>query len=378
MAIQHPKYIEQRLAKRKETNSLRQLFSFNNNHIDFFSNDYLGYAQNKDLKAIYTDLVHNSPKIGATGSRLLAGNSKAIEQVEHYIANIHQADTALIFNSGYDANIGLLSCIASRHDTIIYDEYCHASIIDGTRLSLAKSFAFKHNSIEDLKLKLQRAAGSVFIVVESVYSMDGDCCPLADLIALAEEYKAFIIVDEAHATGVIAENNLGLVDSLSLQNKVFARVHTFGKALGFHGAIVLGSQTLREYLINFSRSFVYTTARPEHDYLFIQALYNHLIADTKTHLELLKIINYWNANASTIDDRFTISTNKSAIQYIQLADTAQLKKLADFLNINGIACKAILSPTVPSGKERLRICLHSFNTEKQINYLLDKINTISW
>lgn len=368
-----PKHIEEQLIKRKETNSLRHLFSFDKNYIDFFSNDYLGYAQNKDLKSIYTDLLKATDKIGATGSRLLSGNSEAIEQVEQYVATIHNAEAALIFNSGYDANIGLLSCIASRHDTIIYDEYCHASIIDGVRLSLAKSFSFKHNSIEDLKDKLKHSVGSVFIVVESIYSMDGDFCPLLELVTIAEGYKAFIIIDEAHAMGVTIENRLGLVDSLCLQNKIFARVHTFGKALGFHGAVVLGSHALREYLINFSRSFIYTTARLKHDYLFIQALYNYLNTDTTTHQQLICTIDYWNATVRGTN-KYVVSCNKSAIQYVQLFDTVETKKLAAFLNKNGIACKAILSPTVPIGKERIRICLHSNNTPKQIDYLVDKMS----
>src|SRR5207249_2240995 len=156
-----------------------------------------------------------------------------------------------IFNSGYDANTGLLSCVPLRGDTIIYDYLSHASIRDGIRLSLALSFSFRHNDLEDLEKKLKMASGNIFVVTESVFSMDGDKAPLQQLINLCQQYHANVIVDEAHATGVIGNKGEGLVQALGLQKKCFARVHTFGKACGVHGAIILGTGILRHYLINF-------------------------------------------------------------------------------------------------------------------------------
>ena len=159
-------------------------------------------------------------------------------------------------------NIGLLSCVPQRGDTILYDYLSHASIRDGIRLSFANNYSFAHNDVADLEKKLQTAKGNIFIVTESVFSMDGDVAPLTELVDSATKYNAHIIVDEAHATGVIGNNGEGLVQVLNLQNKIFARVHTFGKACGCHGAAVFGSNKLRDYLINFARSFIYTTSLP--------------------------------------------------------------------------------------------------------------------
>ena len=170
----------------------------------------------------------------------------------------------------------MFSCIADKGDTIIYDQNIHASIRDGIRLSNARSFSFEHNNIEALGKKLQQADGHILVAIESVYSMDGDEAPLEKIVAICEKHKADIILDEAHATGVIGENGEGLAQSLNLEVKIFARVHTFGKAMGCHGAIVLGSKNLRKYLINFARSFIYTTAISEHRLNFIESSYDKL------------------------------------------------------------------------------------------------------
>jgi 8-amino-7-oxononanoate synthase len=167
-----------------------------------------------------------------------------IEEVEKQIAVFHQSETALLFNSGYDANIGLLSSVPQKGDTILYDQLCHASIRDGIRLSFANAFSFAHNDLVDLQKKMEHATGTLFIVTESVFSMDGDLCPLAELVNIAQKNKAHLIIDEAHATGVIGEKGEGLVQQLQMQDHVFARVHTFGKACGCHGAVVLGSKVI--------------------------------------------------------------------------------------------------------------------------------------
>ena len=161
----------------------------------------------------------------------------------------------MIFNSGYQANIGLFAAVAQKGDTIISDELIHASMIDGIRLSYASRLRFKHNDIKDLEKQLKKAKGNIFIGIESVYSMDGNLAPLTKMARLAKKYKAHLIVDEAHATGVFGKQGSGLVCALGLEDQVFARMHTFGKALGCHGAIVLGSEILKKYLVNFARPF---------------------------------------------------------------------------------------------------------------------------
>jgi 8-amino-7-oxononanoate synthase len=254
-------FLEKKLEKRKEIDALRTL-AINEGKTDFCSNDYLGIVKNKLLENVPGENYAH----GSTGSRLLSGNYKLIEETENIIANFHEAEAGLLFNSGYAANTGLLGCIAQKGDIIIYDQLSHASIRDGIRLSFATSFSFQHNDVGDLEKKLagiQNPGVNIFVVTESVFSMDGDMAPLLEISSLCERYGAGLIVDEAHATGVTGAKGEGLVQQLSIQHKCFARVHTFGKACGCHGAIVLGSEKLKNYLINFSRPFIYSTSLPQ-------------------------------------------------------------------------------------------------------------------
>jgi 8-amino-7-oxononanoate synthase len=304
---------------------------------------------------------------GSTGSRLLAGNYALIEAVEQQIATFHQSEAALIFNSGYDANIGLLSSVPQKGDTILYDFLSHASIRDGIKLSAAQAFAFLHNDLQDLERRLQQATGTIFVVTETVFSMDGNFCPLLEIMALCENYNANLIVDEAHATGVIGNRGEGLVQHLGLQTKIFARVHTFGKACGCHGAVVLGSKTLRDYLINFARSFIYSTALPPHAVVVIQKSYEQfpIMVAERQHLQYL--IQYF--QKATINYPKLVS--QTPIQAVVVAGNDAVKKLADTLQANGFDIRPILYPTVPKGKERLRIILHSFNTIEEVEKLVE-------
>jgi 8-amino-7-oxononanoate synthase len=252
-------FLDKKLNERIESDSLRTLI-LTNYSIDFCSNDYLGIVKNKLIEnTISSNLSH-----GSTGSRLLSGNYQLIEETEKLIADFHEAEAGIIFNSGYDANTGLLSSVPQKNDMIIYDQLSHASLRDGIRLSFATAFSFLHNDLQDLEKKLSasHSDSKKFVVTESVFSMDGDFAPLREIVDLCEKYHAALIVDEAHATGVAGEKGEGLVQKLNLQNKCFARIHTFGKACGVHGAIILGSQKLKQYLVNFSRQFIYTTSLP--------------------------------------------------------------------------------------------------------------------
>tara|TARA_B110000977_G_scaffold180812_1_gene240896 strand:+ start:628 stop:1740 length:1113 start_codon:yes stop_codon:yes gene_type:complete len=345
-----------KLNQRALSNNLRHL-DLNNNRIDFCSNDYLGFSK-------YLSTKRNTTS-GATGSRLISGNSAQFELLEAKIAKFHNAETGLIFNSGYDANIGLFSCIADKGDTIIYDQYIHASIRDGIRLSNARSFTFKHNSLDSLEKKLNQASGTVLVAIESVYSMDGDQPPLEEIIELCEKYKAQVILDEAHATGVIGLKGEGLAQSLKLESKLFARIHTFGKALGSHGAIILGSKNLKHYLTNFAHSFIYTTALSEHSLNAIESAYDALENSNKNihqlsqNIELFKSLLPENISSK-------LAPSSSPIQCILVPGNSEIKKIEQQLHIKGLDIRAILHPTVEKGKERLRICIHSFNTEEEI------------
>lgn len=354
--------LQQRLDEKESAGLLRKLVD-TSGFIDFCSNDYLGFSKK---------ILHNVNPLpsGATGSRLVTGNSALAEATEKIIANFHHAEAALIFNAGYMANVGLFSSIASKNDTIISDEYIHASIIDGIRLSYATRYKFKHNNIEDLEKKLQLATGQIFVAVESIYSMDGDEAPLEAIVELCKKYSALLVVDEAHAIGVFGNKGEGLVCKYNLQNDVYACVYTFGKALGLHGAVVTGSKVLRNHLINNARSFIYATALPPHTYLQIQEAYTLLpLADRNS---LYELINYFRESAKNIKEvKFTDS--HSPIQAIIIGDNFKAKALAEKLANKSIYAKAILSPTVPIGTERLRICLHTFNTTKQIDVLINEI-----
>lgn len=362
-------YLHQKLTERQVAGNLRQL-SFLPPGIDFCSNDYLGLATNTQLHS-----TTSTPAHGATGSRLISGNSSYTEETEAYIAAFHDTEAALIFNSGYDANVGLLSSIASRHTTFIYDELCHASIIDGIRLAICHNkFRFPHNDTQALQQLLDQhhSSGPVVVVVESVYSMDGDLAPLHTIAELCTQYNAQLIVDEAHTTGVYGTHGQGLVHSLGLQQQVFARVHTFGKALGCHGAAVVGSTLLRQYLINFARSFIYTTALPPQAILAIRNAYHYLAAPQFTNAPLHQLIAYFGQQIAQAGISGCVPTI-SPIQVLRTGGNDNTRILASAMRQQGLLVYAILHPTVPLGSERLRICLHTTNTPQDIDLLISII-----
>ncbi|WP_214229281.1 8-amino-7-oxononanoate synthase [Pedobacter sp. B4-66] len=363
-------FISERLLNRTEKGSFRNL-STKIFPVDFCSNDYLGFARSSELKLATDELLLHIPQYrnGSAGSRLLSGNHSFTEETEAFIADFHHAESGLIFNSGYDANVGLISSLAQRSDTIISDELIHASLIDGARLTHANRYSFKHNNLEDLEAKLKVSKGNIYVVVESVYSMDGDIAALYEINTLCEKYEANLIVDEAHALGIFGNSGRGLVQEAGLENKVFARIVTFGKALGCHGAIVLGSRTLRNYLINFARSFIYSTAAPIHTVATIKAAYEMLIETDYQPLIAEKIALY----TSVVSSIEGILPSPSTIQTIIYNSNQKAKFAAETLQNKGIDVRAILSPTVPEGKERLRICLHLFNTDKEIKMLVDQL-----
>lgn len=363
------KQIEQQILTTLEQRKAQSLFRSlrtKENLVDFCSNDYLGFSK----RILLNSDINDFPS-GATGSRLLAGNTKFIEDLEQEIADFHGAEAGLIFNSGYDANVGLLACIPQKNDVLLTDELIHASMIDGARLSYATRYKFRHNDVEDLEKKLQLENNSQltthnsFVALESVYSMDGDEANLLEISNLCEKYGANLIVDEAHATGVFGKNGKGLVNELGLENKVFARVVTFGKALGCHGAIVLGSKGLRDYLINFARSFIYTTAAPQHTHESVRQAYQLLKSPDFSNEKLHQLIQFFKKQASQISGLELIESS-SAIQCIIISGNERCRLVASELQKNGLDIRPIVSPTVPKGKERLRICLHSFNTEEEI------------
>jgi len=364
-------FLKRKLQERQEAGTYRELKP-ENGKVDFCSNDYLGFAHSAVLKQSIAHEVNNHPLSlnGAAGSRLLSGNIQYAEDLEQQIATYHLSKAGLLFNSGYDANLGLLSSLAQRGDTIILDELVHASVIDGARLSYANRYSFRHNDLESLEAKLKIAKGNCYVVIESVYSMDGDTPPLLELLNLTEKYNAALIVDEAHAVGLYPK---GLVCELGLQQRIFARVVTFGKALGGHGAIVLGSNNMRNYLINFARSFIYTTSAPFHQLAAIKMAYRLLENSHEAIISLKKNIELFKQEINT-GENFTLLNSDSPIQCIILGSNEMAREAAKQLQMNNLDVRAILSPTVAQGTERIRICLHSFNTENELTLLAATFN----
>ncbi|MEO5684550.1 MAG: 8-amino-7-oxononanoate synthase [Chitinophagaceae bacterium] len=357
-------FLHTKLAGRQEQHAYRQL-RIAAAGIDFCSNDYLGIVKN-DLLTLPAPQL----KSGSTGSRLLTGNNELVEQTEARIAAFHNAEAGLIFNSGYDANLGILSAVPQRGDTVLYDYLSHASIRDGLRLGLAQSYSFLHNDTADLEKKLATAKGNVFVVTESVFSMDGDMAPLKEIADLCQHYHAFLIVDEAHATGVMGSQGAGLVQALELEQQCFARIHTFGKALGCHGAVVLGTVTLREYLVNFCRPFMYTTALPPASIAAIAAAYALFPLMHKERVHLQNLVSLF----QSADTNFKTLRSETPVQSVIIPGNEAVKAAAAWCLQHGFDVRVILYPTVPKDSERLRIVLHAFNTATDLKRLIMVLN----
>ena len=356
-------FLSRKLEERRAQDALRRL-RLPDGKADFCSNDYLGVV----TKGMLTGAVGEAEAHGSGGSRLLAGNYALIEAVEKTIADFHGAEAGLIYNSGYDANLGVLSCVPQRGDLVLYDALSHASIRDGIRLSFARAYAFAHNDAADLERRLTAAQGeNTFVVTESVFSMDGDQAPLAEIAAICRRFGARLIVDEAHGTGIIGEKGEGLVQAMGLEGDCFARIHTFGKAVGCHGAIVLGTTLLRDFLINFSRSFIYTTALPPASIRALDAAYTLLPRLNAERERLHRLIEQF--RSARIG--FERLDSRTPIQVVVVPGNAAVREVAERLQAAGLDVRPILSPTVERGRERLRIVLHAFNTAEEVDRLIE-------
>lgn len=365
-----------KLTERQTNNALRKL-PMPKGLIDFSSNDYLGLAQNRTIFKNASNILKKKGVIanGATGSRLLTGNNGLYGELEVVLASFFGSESALVFNSGYDANIGFFSAVPQRTDVVFYDELSHASIRDGIGMGLAQSYKFKHNQLEGLSGQIDRARerkpdSDIYVVTESVFSMDGDTPDLKALVELCISKGAYLVVDEAHAVGVFGSRGEGLLHELGLQDKVFARIITFGKAMGCHGAAVLGGDALKGYLVNFARSFIYTTGMPPHSLATILAACEHLSISRGGQMQLRRNINFFKEQLRGHNLAAHFIPSDSAVHCCLVEGNEKVKKWSLQLQDKGFDVKPILSPTVPKGQERLRFCLHSFNTENEIKDVL--------
>ncbi len=404
--------------------------------IDFSSNDYLGLAHSKPqlqkVNKAYHDYIENNnpPYLGSTGSRLLSGNSTLATKLEQKLAKIHSptlSNSALLFNSGYDANLSILSSIPMANDYILMDELIHNSLIMGVKMGRIQEdqvLSFQHNNVKDLEDKLvtlthilddrntihnqeNNGSGQIIIVVESVYSMDGDIAPLEQILDLALLYNANVVVDEAHGLGVFGKTNTfdlccqsstnanimsstiggtGVIAALNLENhpSLLAAVYTFGKAAGCHGAVVIAKEVVKQYLINYARPFVYSTSLPPHSLCTIECAYDTMIGEegTKLRKKVFELVRLFrksifsefglNQNDSVHQRNNNVLLNSSSpIQAIMCRGNERCIYVSKLLRKLGpFEVFPIRSPTVPKGEERIRVIIHAHNNEKDILHLV--------
>ncbi len=357
--------VHQRISSELENNKTPRALGQLSNLTDFSSNDYLGMA--KQISG------ENQPQ-GSTGSRLLTGNFPLAEDTENQIAENFGYESCLIYSSGYMANLGVLSCLPKRNDLILYDQLSHACIKDGARLSMAESQAFRHNDLTDLERRLKKAAGITYVVTESIFSMDGDESPLHEIADLTDRYGASLIVDEAHATGVRGFKGGGCTQENGIQEKILAAVYTFGKGFGGHGAAVASTRQVKEYLVNFSRQFIYTTGLPPAAVQHIREVLPKVTETSRERIALMDNINHFKKIWSMEGPgNLEVISSESAIQAIIYPGNEEVRGLSRELQKKGFDVRPILSPTVAEGRERIRICLHSFNTFEEIEALIRSI-----
>ncbi|CAE7169443.1 unnamed protein product [Rhizoctonia solani] len=393
--------------------------------IDFSSNDYLSLSTYPPLRDHLLAALQAAPQIlGSGGSRLLDGTHDAHLQLEKRLAKFfvlqphHPPPTALLFNSGFDANVALFSVLPQPGDWVIYDALIHASVHDGmrsSRLTPSRRIPFKHNCVRDLEAKIRYVLnaesekglvgkkGTVFIALEALYSMDGDLAPLADILKTVENLippeRRCVIVDEAHSTGVYGKGR-GLVEQLGLGPRVNVRLHTFGKAMASSGGVVICDPLMREYLINYARSFIFTTAPTVASVIAMGCSFDMIDNGTTERLavQLFKISTRFTTSLRT---RLRgIPSNIIALPPLLKSEPTPIvpiltpypRQLAQYLRERGFLARPITHPTVPKGEERVRvssslglmsgqlkdeqICLHAANTEEEVDGLVDAL--VGW
>jgi len=343
--------------------------------INFSSNNYLGIANHPALAAAAKEAIDRYG-CGSGASRLISGNMTLHEELETKLARFKGTGAALVFNSGFQANTGILSTLTGEGDAIFSDALNHASIIDGCRLSRAKSIVYAHGDLDQLEsaLKLEVEARRKLIVTETIFSMDGDEAPLGGIVELAERYGAMVMVDEAHATGIFGSTGAGIVAKLGLGERVAVQMGTLGKALGGFGAYVAGSRALRELLINRCRSFIFTTSLPPAIMAMAMAAID-LVQQEPERREAL-----WNncrlLQAGLRELGFSLGSSESPILPLVIGDAGKCMQFSERLLEKGIFAQGIRPPTVPPGTSRLRITLMATHTRAQIDRAIDTFRQV--
>jgi len=361
------------LAKLEAAGQLRSLKVIDPQSINFSTNDYLGIGDCSALQEEFYSLQNparsHAYKCGATSSRLLSGNFEGYAQLEQLLADSYQR-SALVFNSGYHANIGILPALTTKQDLILSDKLNHASIVDGCQLSAARTMRFRHGDLEHLEKLLTKHRDdydNVFIITESIFSMDGDLADLSKLVQLRNQYDCFLLVDEAHAIGVRGESGLGLCEEFGLLSVVDLIIGTFGKALASSGAFVICSETIKKWLINKMRSLIFTTALPPVVVHWNYFVFKKMLGMTDRRAKLFSLAKF----CRTQLEGFYPIIGDSQIIPIMVGDNHQTVALAEKAKLAGFVVFPIRPPTVPVGTSRLRLSLSASMTESDLLPLLN-------
>jgi len=346
--------------------------------VDFGSNDYLGFAHDEELRQKLSNSL-STVALSSASSRLLSGNHREHLLAEQCFAEFLGVESALLFNSGYDANFALLTTLPSRHDLILYDERSHASLYEGVHSSHATSIRFEHNSPEHLEASIERALKKfkhrqIFIIIESVYSMDGDITPLQVIKEISDKYSAILIVDEAHGTGVVGNGGRGLTSCTINRSPDVITIHTCGKALGAAGAIVAGSRAITQYLVNKARPFIYTTALPPIVPLQIVNSVNKLKAvGDELVAELLDRSQFVRSALRSALKKWIVPEGITPIIPIIIGDEGAALKASFVLEDEGFVVPAIRPPTVPAGTSRLRLNISLRHKKEELEKVVEAI-----
>ena len=343
--------------------------------VNFSSNNYLGIANHPDLAAAAKEAIDRYG-CGSGASRLISGNMTPHEELEAKLADFKGTEAALVFNSGFQANTGILSTLAGEGDAIFSDELNHASIIDGCRLSRAKTIVYAHCNLERLEDGLRAATQyrRKLIVTESIFSMDGDEAPLAEIVELAERYGAAVMVDEAHATGLFGATGAGVVAKLGLGDRVLVQMGTLGKALGGFGAYVAGSVAVRELLINRCRSFIFTTSLPPAVMAMAIAAIDVVRREPQRRDALWKNCRRLTTGLRALG--FPVESTSPIVPVI-IGDAGRCMRFSERLLERGVFAQGIRPPTVPSGTSRLRMTLMATHTAEQIDRVLETVKDVN-
>lgn len=364
-----------RSLKRVDSPQGREIVLNGQRVLNFSSNDYLGLANDPRIRSAALEAIQRYG-LGAGASRLICGNMAPHEKLEAELAIFKNTESALVFSSGYMANTGIISALMGRDDIVLSDKLNHASIIDGIILSRAKLQRYPHADIQALEeiLKHLNPSKRKLIVTDTVFSMDGDKAPLKEIVDLARCYEAMVMVDEAHAMGVLGAQGGGLVQELGLQDQVDIQMGTLSKAAGCFGAYVCGTKILREYLINKSRAFIYTTAMPPALAQVACVALQIIRQDNQLRRQLKDNANYLHRELKAMG--FDTMNSTTPIIPILVKDPVRALAFSQHLLKQGIFVQAIRPPTVPVNTARLRLTVTAAHTRSDCDRLLQALRTI--